>query len=109
MKKYPFHIGVGIGTDVQGLCLQSKGGAVSYPFKSYDGNVTFEKPVTGNRFFDYNEEGMAHYGLLAEWVEVLRKEDSKYSENIMDIFMNSAEAYLQMWERARRQAGVSKN
>ena len=33
--------------------------ASSYPFKSYDGKVTFERQKTGERTFDYAKEGVA--------------------------------------------------
>ena len=46
---------------------------VTYPFKSYDGKVTFDRQRTGDRVFDYAKEGVAHYGLYADWVEEVRK------------------------------------
>ena len=49
------------------------GAAISYPFKSYDGKVTFERQTTGERTFDYTKEGVAHYGLYADWFEDLRR------------------------------------
>ena len=103
MQQYEHAIGIGIGSDVQGVTSQAKGDdgfSISYPFTSVDGMVTFTEPATGNRAFNFNEEGIAHYGLLAEWVENLRQVDARDQANVMDIFMNSAEAYLQMWERA---------
>jgi hypothetical protein len=103
MSAYPFATGVGIGTDVQGMCCQpnsDSGVEISYPFTSYDGLVTFEQPTVGNRTFDYANEGIAHYGLYAEWMENLWQVDEDHPADVMEIFMNSAETYLQMWERA---------
>ena len=46
---------------------------MKYPFKSYDGKVTFQRPRTGERSLDYTKEGVAHYGLYPEWFEELRR------------------------------------
>ena len=103
MSAYPYATGVGIGTDVQGMCCQPTSSGVdeiSYPFTSIDGLVTFEQPTLGNRTFDFVAEGIAHYGLYPEWVESLRQVDEDHPAQIMDTFMYSAETYLQMWERA---------
>jgi len=107
MLGYPLVNGVGIGSDVQGMtCQPNSDGSVQidYPFTSYDGLVTFEQPTVGDRVFDYASEGVAHYGLYAEWVENLRQVDETHPADVMEIFMSSAEAYLQMWERAQATA-----
>ncbi len=99
--------GVGIGTDVQGATIQASSSApysVRYPFRSIDGQVEFTAPKTGNRHFDFNKEGLAHYGLLPEWVEQLRLIDEARGTQAVEILMKSAESYLQMWERAEAQA-----
>ncbi|SMF83020.1 hypothetical protein [Pseudobacteriovorax antillogorgiicola] len=97
--------GVGIGTDIQGIATQAEADddfVLRYPFKSWDQKVTFTQPQTGNRSFNFAKEGLAHYGLLPEWVENLRQVDEKTGGRSLDILMNSAEAYLQMWERAEQ-------
>lgn len=107
MGEFPFTIGIGIGSDVQGVTSQPTGDSdftPSYPFKSVDGLVTFTPPKTGNRSFDFSREGVANYGLYAEWLENLREVDARDDAELMKIFMSSAEAYLQMWERAESQA-----
>ena len=72
---------------------------ISYPFRSIDGQVSFERQVTGNRAFDYNAEGIAHYGLFAEWIHaVSQTPDGDYATEQL---FRSAEAYLRMWERTR--------
>jgi hypothetical protein len=103
MAAYRFPVGIGIGSDIQGVTSQSDGDpdvTITYPFTSVDGMVTFRQPKTGNRAFDYSREGVAHYGLYAEWVENLRQVDARDKGKAMELFMNSAETYLQMWERA---------
>ena len=104
MQPFGFTIGVGIGSDVQGVTSQTDFDPethIEYPFRSVDGQVAFTEPFTGNRHFDYQTEGMAHYGMLAEWMENFRQQDVKDPEDMTGILMNSAESYLQMWERAQ--------
>ena len=98
------YFGVPMSTDSGGIA--SLPGApregevrIEYPFSSYDGQVLFERQVTGQRVFDYNEEGVAHYGLFAEWIHALSQtEDGAHA---MEQLFRSAEAYLRMWERAQ--------
>lgn len=58
--------------------------------------VKFEKQTSGERAFDANTEGQAHYGLKADWVEELRLEGGNEA---LKALYNSAEVYIQMWER----------
>ncbi len=111
MADYPFPVAVGIGTDVMGVTSQTSADpdvTIDYPFTSHDGLVSFLPPKTGNRSFDYANGGLEHYGLLPEWVENLRQVDAKRGGDpggeAMEVFMRSAEAYLQMWERAEAAA-----
>jgi len=99
-RETPFASGWGYGADLGGLSNQpdkSAKGAISYPFKSYDGKVTFERQKTGERTFDFTKEGVAHYGLYADWFEDLRRVGG---QQFADDMWKGAEAYLQMWERA---------
>ena len=65
--------------------------AITYPFKSYDGKVTFDRQKTGERTFDYAKEGVAHYGLYADWFEDLRRVGG---DAMADDMWDGAEAYL---------------
>jgi microsomal dipeptidase-like Zn-dependent dipeptidase len=102
-KKYrprstPYKFGWGYGADLGGLSQQPDPSAgVHYPFKSFDGKVTLTRERTGDRTFDYNKDGVAHYGLYADWFQDLRQRGGrKLSRDLW----NGAEAYLEMWERA---------
>jgi len=99
-KQTPFEFGWGYGADLGGLSHQpapSAKGSISYPFKSYDGKVSFDRQKTGERTFDYAKEGVSHYGLYADWFEDLRRVGGAQMAKDMS---DGAEAYLQMWERA---------
>jgi hypothetical protein len=82
------------GLAVQGAPNPAK--QVQYPFKSLDGKVTFGRQVTGKRTFDFNKDGVAQYGMYADWLENLRQIAGPQISREMD---RGAEAYLQMWER----------
>ena len=96
-----FYSGIGWGADMNGFGSQggprSGPNPVTYPFKSYDGKVTLDKQRSGQRVYDINVDGVAHYGLYPDWIEDLRKQAGE--EIIRDLGRGS-EAYLQMWERA---------
>ncbi len=98
-KRTPYELGWGYGADLGGLANQPAApeAPISYPFKSYDGKVTFERQTTGERTFDYNEEGVAHYGLYADWFKDMQNAGGKRLSADM---WNASEAYLEMWERS---------
>jgi hypothetical protein len=96
-KKYYF--GFGYGADMNGFGHQGgprEGGNVSYPFKSYLG-PTVGRQKSGQRVFDINKDGVAHYGLYPDWLQDLRMQAGN---KIMADMARGSEAYLQMWERA---------
>lgn len=100
-RETPYDFGWGYGADLGGLShqpgLTGESGKLTYPFKSYDGRVTFTRQKTGERTFDYTKEGVAHYGLYADWFADLRRVGGpKLARDMWD----GAEAYLEMWERA---------
>jgi microsomal dipeptidase-like Zn-dependent dipeptidase len=98
-----FRFGIGFGADANGFHAQppargaGQPNAVSYPFKSLDGRITFDKQVSGQRVYDVNADGVAHYGLYPDWMEQLRL---LAGQPIADELMSGAEAYLQTWERS---------
>ncbi|HEX4842898.1 MAG TPA: peptidase M19 [Limnobacter sp.] len=119
LKNAQFDFAMGFGADTNGLGAQAgPRGAdrpqISYPFTLFQGPdwagvfntnvspVKFDQQKSGERLFDANTEGQAHYGLKADWVEELRLEGGNEA---LKALYNSAEVYIQMWERttAKRQ------
>ena len=95
-----YFFGFGYGSDMNGLSGQvgpDPAHAVRYPFKSPDGRVTFTREVWGKRTFDLNKDGMANYGMYADWLKQVEQVGGPAFTK--DMF-NGAEAYLEMWERA---------
>lgn len=81
-------------------CADPQSDPITYPFTSYAGDVTFTEPVVGKRTIDFNTEGMAHLGLVAELIEEVRR-DGVTDEDLEPLF-KSAEGYLRMWEKSER-------
>ena len=76
-RSTPYQFGWGYGADLGGLSApaRTERAAARSPTRSraYDGQVTFERQKTGDRTFDYAKEGVAHYGLYADWFADLRR------------------------------------
>ncbi|ASP38492.1 hypothetical protein CHH28_07310 [Bacterioplanes sanyensis] len=95
-------VGVPFSTDMGGIGSQAgpRGDVASnplqYPFTTEFGQV-IDKQRTGNRVFDINQDGLAHFGIVADHIQDIRE---NASPRIYDAVMTSAEAYLQMWQRA---------
>jgi microsomal dipeptidase-like Zn-dependent dipeptidase len=100
------YVGVGIGTDTGGFASQpaprtdAAQHPLRYPFKSYDGRVTFVRERSGTRTFDLNTDGVAHYGLIADLLADMRSAPG--GVRALSLLFRSAEAYLETWERAVR-------
>jgi hypothetical protein len=102
MRNHRFYSGAGFGygADMNGLAEESAPDTtspISYPFKSFDGQVTFTRERWGQRVFDLNQDGVANYGMFADWLQELSQ--LTHGAMVADMF-HGAEAYLQMWERA---------
>jgi hypothetical protein len=97
-----YYFGIGFGSDVNGFSAQGRPrGAnapnkVTYPFTGF-GGVTVNQQVSGERTYDINTDGVAHYGLYPDWIEDLRLQAGA---EIIEDMLRGPEAYLQMWERA---------
>lgn len=92
----------GLGCDINGLHEQpapredAATKPLVYPFKSYDGRVSFDRQVSGERVFDLNVDGVSHYGLYPDFIADMRQQPG--GEEAVKYLFRSAEAYLQFWE-----------
>lgn len=93
---------IAIGTDANGF----------FPLPYPDTSITieyskeFKKCTTGNRTWDINTDGFAHYGLFPDYIKSW--EASGMTNQEKNIFMQSAEYFTQMWEKCEvKKAGVS--
>lgn len=97
-------LGTGFGSDINGIHNQpppredAAQNPLTYPFKSFDGRVTFDRQVTGERVFDLNVDGVAHYGLYPDFIADMQMQPG--GPEALKYVFHSAEAYLQAWARA---------
>jgi hypothetical protein len=109
--------GLGYGADTNGLGSQP--GPRSEPAEPVDygagwqapiGDVTVGQHTSGVRTYDITQDGVAHYGLFADWFRELQLSAEEKeaagelpegaSEQMMADLLGAAEAYLQVWERS---------
>ncbi|MFQ5593148.1 MAG: membrane dipeptidase [Anaerolineae bacterium] len=94
------HLGPRFGAEACGKNPQEQAAQkqrLDYPF-TLEGFGTFDEQVTGLRTFNYNEDGLAHVGLLPDLIADLKV--IGLSEQDLDPLWGSAEAYIKMWEQA---------
>jgi len=70
---------------------------LEYPFTAVGVGGTFYKQQTGDRTFDFNEDGLAHVGLLPDLFKDLTKVG--LTEEELEPLFHSAEVYIRMWEK----------
>lgn len=101
-----FGVGYGFGMDMNGFggtpapragAATSAAGPVTYPFRSADGGSVLSRQKTGERTWDVNVDGVAHYGQVPDWVEDLRRVGG---QALVDDLMAGAESYLNTWDAA---------
>lgn len=108
--------GVALGTDFNGLAQQPgprfPAEVNQHPPLQYGPNTKtyftgqplIEDVLAGRArgSFNLNRDGLAHYGMLADFIEELRT--IHVPESAIDVLFNSAEAFVQMWERCESRA-----
>ena len=112
MRENGAYAGLGFGFDLNGFAGYPRArfgerancsapqtdNGVTYPFTSYAGDIVFQQPMVGTRKIDFNTEGMATLGQVAEYIEDTRL-DGVSDEDIEPLF-RSAEGYIRVWERS---------
>lgn len=66
-------------------------------------NEPLRKLVNGNRDWDYNLDGMAHYGMIPDFIQDLKNVGIRIDQ-MMPLF-SSAEEYIRMWEKTDSASG----
>lgn len=91
--------GVCFGSDINSFVFtpgKRSGSNVQY----FDG---FPAPTSFGKTWDYNRDGMAHYGMVRDFVRDLRNMNAS-SE--LKILFSSAQEFLEMWQRCENQKRV---
>ncbi|MEU9187478.1 discoidin domain-containing protein [Streptomyces sp. NPDC048484] len=106
-----YDVGYGYGTDMNGVGgWPAPRGAdssnpVRYPFRSTDGTSVIDRQTTGQRTWDINTDGAAHYGLVPDWIEDIRV---VAGQEVVDDLFRGAESYLDTWGASEgHRAGVN--
>ncbi|MET9696744.1 discoidin domain-containing protein [Streptomyces sp. NPDC006529] len=106
-----YRVGLGYGTDMNGVggwpAPRGAGApnAVTYPFRSTDGGSVVDKLTAGQRTWDFNTDGGAHYGMVPDWIEDIRKVGG---QDVVDDMFRGAESYLRTWGASEQhRAGVN--
>ncbi|MET8683262.1 discoidin domain-containing protein [Streptomyces sp. NPDC004732] len=100
-----YKVGYGYGTDMNGLggWPAPRGGdapnPVKYPFRSTDGGSVVDKQTTGERTWNFNTDGAAHYGMVPDWIEDIRNVGGK---EVVDDLFSGAESYLSTWGNSEK-------
>lgn len=95
----------GYGSDVNGLGAPpaARASAVQsplvYPFTAVNGAVV-DRSVIGQRTFDVNVDGVAHYGLYPDWIADVLQQAGADRPVLEQQLMDGAEAYVAMWEES---------
>ena len=95
-----YGVGYGYGTDMNGVggWPAPRGAdapnAVTYPFRSVDGGSVLDRQTAGERAWDLNTDGAAHYGLVPDWIEDIRRVGGQH---VVDDLFKGAESYLDTW------------
>ena len=87
---------VALGTDVNGMERLPRASKGLNAATFYTG---FSRSQTGTRIWDYTTEGVAHYGLMADFMKDVRERNLSVHGRLMD----SAEYFARMWEKAEQQ------
>ena len=114
--------GVGFGTDFNGFAgqpgprfgkhacgdrgAQDTRAPLAYPFDDYFGERT-SCTRAGERDFDFNRDGLAHYGLLPDLIADMKVVGA--TGQVIDTVFSSARAYVEMWQRAEQVARARPN
>jgi microsomal dipeptidase-like Zn-dependent dipeptidase len=88
-----------IGTDVNGL-YPLPGPPPANARITYGGDLT--RSVMGSKIWDFNTDGMAHYGLLPDYIRSWEAAGMTQAEK--EVFFSSAEYFTQMWEKCERRS-----
>ena len=89
-----YGVAYGYGMDMNGFggtpAPPGAANTMSYPFTSIDGGATLTRQVTGQRVWDYPTDGVAHYGMIPDWVADLTGRAPALKADLL----GGAESYL---------------
>lgn len=98
-----YDVGYGFGMDMNGFGgtppprADAAERPLVYPFVPLTGRGTVERQVTGERTWDYNRDGVAHYGMVPDWVADMRSNHGEPGQQVVEDLLRGPESYLRTW------------
>jgi len=98
------YFGVGLGSDTGGFNSlpgpepDARTAPLRYSFTPYLCHVRFKRQRSGERTYDLNSDGVAHYGLYPDLLA--RMQQRKGGKAALRLLFRSADAYVRTWSRA---------
>lgn len=89
-------VNLALGTDANSLVF-SPSQPDTKPLEIYDNN-NLSQPRTGTRKWDYRDEGVAHYGMMADFLYHIQSQPG--GEPRVELLFKGAERFAEMWERS---------
>ena len=90
-----YGVGYGYGTDMNGFggTATTPGGPHHHatPSPTIDGSGSASRQQTGTRTWDYNTDGVAHYGMIPDWLQDVSRLGGG---TVSDGLERGAESYL---------------
>jgi microsomal dipeptidase-like Zn-dependent dipeptidase len=71
---------------------------MEYKFVAATTGAQMDKSVVGEKTFDFNDDGLAHIGLLPDFIADLERLGLTAED--LDPLLNSAEGYVNVWDKA---------
>ena len=82
--------------------------AISRAWVAWNGKYGTNAPIrrykTGNRDWDFNTDGMAHYGLMPDFLQDLK--NIGIGPDNLSPLLRSAEDYIRTWEKSLKNSGA---
>ena len=78
---------------------------VVYPFTAAAAGAVMKQSVVGDKTFDINTDGLAHVGMLPDFIADLQAQG--ITGNLLDPLLNSAGGYVTLWGKAWSKADMS--
>lgn len=92
--------GYGFGMDMNGFGgtpAPRKDAATTplvYPFPTVTGEGSVDKQRSGQRIWDYNKDGVAHYGMVPDWVQDMKVVGGSDGQAVVNDLLRGPETYL---------------
>lgn len=98
-----YGVGFGFGMDMNGFGgtphprADAASNPLVYPFATGQGQ-TVDRQVTGQRTWDYNSDGVAHYGMVPDWVQDMKSTRGGDGAAVVADLYQGAESYTRTFE-----------